>query len=206
MRLYSGTTKSLIDDSVHNRIAAKLSDAFFYHFRFHPSPSEVSAWRNSLRALSQVFQSGGFLNNGLILELQLPLTSKRLDCLVTGQNAANAPNAVIIELKQWEKCSQAAGQNEVASWVGGARRDLLHPSAQVGQYKMYLEDSHPAFDEDGIDLHACSYLHNYAFDASDAIFAEKFSHLIVEYPVFTCRFKWSMQHHLIESCFQRWCL
>lgn len=89
--------------------------------------------------------AGGLLNNGLILELQLPLTSKRLDCLVTGQNAANAPNAVIIELKQWEKCSQAAGQNEVASWVGGARRDLLHPSAQVGQYKMYLEDSHPAF-------------------------------------------------------------
>lgn len=104
MRLYSGTTASLIDDTTKNRIASKLSDAFFHEFRFQPAPSEVNSWRNSLRAVSQVFQEGDFLNNGVILEFQLPLTSRRLDCLVTGRNDWSRENAVIVELKQWDKC------------------------------------------------------------------------------------------------------
>jgi len=29
MRLYAGMSKDFIDDAVHNRIAAKLNDAFF---------------------------------------------------------------------------------------------------------------------------------------------------------------------------------
>jgi hypothetical protein len=37
--------------------------------------------------------------------------------------------------------------------VGGGLRDVLHSSAQVGQYKTYLEDAHTAFDPDsGIRL------------------------------------------------------
>lgn len=62
-------------------------------------------------------------------------------------------NAAIVELKQWDKCEDGAGPNEVVTWIGGSRRDTLHPSAQVGQYTMYLEDPHDAFDnETGIQL------------------------------------------------------
>ncbi len=186
MRLYSGTTKSLIEDSVYNRIASKLSDAFFAYYRFRPAPSEVNSWRNSIRAVSQVFQDASLLNNGVILELELPLTSLRLDCLLTGRDEVDVPNAVIIELKQWEKCLDGAGSNEVATWVGGALRDLLHPSAQVGQYKSYLEDCHPAFSgENAISLYACSYLHNYLYDSADVVFLPKFSELVRLYPLFT---------------------
>lgn len=185
MQLYSGTTSLLIEDSTRNRIATKLSDAFFYHFRFYPSPSEVNSWRNSLRAVCQVFQTANLLSHGVILEFQLPLTSKRLDCLVTGQDDAHKNNAVILELKQWEHCEDAAGANEVCTWVGGKFRDVLHPSAQVGQYKTYLEDSHSAFVQSGITLHACSYLHNYEYDSSDILFAAKFQPLLESFPVFT---------------------
>jgi hypothetical protein len=186
MQLYSGTTSSLIDDSTKNRIASKLSDSFFHHFRFHPSPGEVNSWRNSLRAVSQVFQEGKLLNHGVVLEYQLPLTSRRLDCLVTGRNDFTRENAVIVELKQWDKCEDGAGRNELCTWVGGGQRDVLHPSAQVGQYKVYLEDCQDAFDPDsGIQLHACSYLHNYACDPSDVLFSQKFSALLSTYPIFT---------------------
>jgi uncharacterized protein len=109
MRLYSGTTKSLIQDSTFNRIAAMLKDAFFGEFRYRPSVAEVNSWSNSLRAVSQVFQEASLLDHGVLLELQLPLTSKRLDCLVTGYNDKKAPNAVIIELKQWDGCKSASG-------------------------------------------------------------------------------------------------
>jgi hypothetical protein len=186
MRLYSGTTASLIDDTTKNRIATKLSDAFFHEFRFQPAPSEVNSWRNSLRAVSQVFQEGNLLNNGVILEFQLPLTSRRLDCLVTGRNDWSRENAVIVELKQWDKCEDGNGRNELSTWVGGNMRDVLHPSAQVGQYKTYLEDAHTAFDPDsGIQLNACSYLHNYSCDATDVLFANKFKDLVDRFPLFT---------------------
>jgi|ERR1700688_958366 len=142
MRLYSGTTKSLIEDSTYNRIATKLKDAFFLEFRYQPAVAEVNSWNNSLRAVSQVFQTASLLDHGVLLELQLPLTSKRLDCLVTGYDRKKVPNAVIIELKQWSGCKGASGKNEVATFVGGNIRDVLHPSVQVGQYMTYLTDCH----------------------------------------------------------------
>ncbi len=186
MRLYSGTTASLIEDTTQNRIATKLSDSFFHEFRFQPGPSEVNSWRNSLRAVSQVFQEGELLNNGVILEFQLPLTSRRLDCLVTGNNDFGRENSVVIELKQWDKCQDGGGRNELSTWVGGGLRDVLHPSAQVGQYKTYLEDAHTAFEGDsGIQLNACSYPHNYSYDASDVLFAERFKSLLESFPLFT---------------------
>src|SRR5580704_11199062 len=134
MRLYSGTTKSLIEDSTYNRIATKLRDAFFLEFRYQPAAAEVNSWNNSLRAVSQVFQTAALVDNGILLELQLPLTSKRLDCLISGYDLEKAANAVVIELKQWEGCSVSSGRNEVATFVAGRVRDVLHPSVQVGQY------------------------------------------------------------------------
>jgi uncharacterized protein len=174
MRLYSGTTKSLIEDSTYNRIATKLRDAFFLEFRHQPAVAEVNSWNNSLRAVSQVFQTASLLDHGVLLELQLPLTSKRLDCLVTGYNRKKAPNAVIIELKQWSGCKGASGKNEVATFVGGNIRDVLHPSVQVGQYMTYLTDCHTAFQgEGGISAHACSYLHNYSPIKDDPLFGSE---------------------------------
>jgi hypothetical protein len=186
MRLYSGTTKSLIEDSTYNRIASKLTDAFFSEFRYRPPSGEVNSWNNSLRCISQVFQTASLLDHGVLLELQLPLTSKRLDCLVTGYDGKKAPNAVIIELKQWSGCKGASGKNEVATFVGGNVRDVLHPSVQVGQYMMYLTDCHTAFQgEDGISAHACSYLHNYSAIKDDPLFVAQFKEQIDRFPVFT---------------------
>jgi|SRR5439155_7013427 len=180
MELYSGITRSLIEDCKQDRIALKLQDAFRRHFRFGPSPAEVGSWRNSLNAFCEIVQSASLLNHGVVLEYQLPLTSKRLDCVLTDRNALHCDNAVIVELKQWDHCRDRSGTNEITTWVGGTLRDVLHPSAQVGQYKMYLEDSHTAFHgENAIDLHACSYLHNYTFNASDVIFSPKFSSLLL---------------------------
>lgn len=86
MHLYSGLSTDFIRDSVHNRIAEKLKDAFFRQLRFHPAPSEVSSWRNSLRAVSQVIDDAKLHDHGILLEYQLPMTSKRLDCMVTGSH------------------------------------------------------------------------------------------------------------------------
>ena len=186
MRLYSGTTKTLIEDSTFNRISTKLKDAFFMEFRFQPSVGEVNSWNNSLRAVSQVFQAASLLDNGVLLELQLPLTSKRLDCLVTGYDDSAQPNAVVIELKQWSGCKGASGKNEVATFVGGNVRDVLHPAVQVGQYLTYLTDCHTAFQgEKAVSAHACAYLHNYSPVKDDPLFSAQFAEQVARFPVFT---------------------
>ena len=109
-----------------------------------------------------LFQHAGFKRHGVLLEYELPLTSKRLDCLVTGLDGQRQHQAAIIELKQWEKCLESDAER-VVTFVAGANRDVLHPSVQVGQYMSYLADYQPAFYEGPapIGLRACAYLHNY---------------------------------------------
>lgn len=187
MRLYSGTAEQFISDNNRNHITEKLKLSFFSKFRHIPSDNEVLSWKNSLKEISDIFSEIGLKDNGILLEYQLPLTSKRIDCMVTGKSKHNEDEAVIIELKQWSKCDKSNGRNEVITWVGGAKKDMLHPSAQVGQYMRYLGDTHTAFnnEDDRINLSACSYLHNYEFHTEDAILDEKFDSLIKNYPMFS---------------------
>jgi DUF2075 family protein len=187
MRLYIGSTRQFITDAVHNQVADKLKSAFINYFRFSPSSSEIRSWRQSLGTISQVFQHNDLLDHGIILEYQIPSTSKRLDCLITGKDELENDNAIIIELKQWEKCRSADGENEVVTYVGGAEREVLHPSAQVGQYATFLEDVHTAFYEPPkpVKLSACAYLHNYRFVPDEILLTDKFSGILENYPLFS---------------------
>ena len=187
MRLYAGTSGQFVEDTVLNQIAGKLKNAFFSHYRYNPSHAEIISWQNSLRAMSGILQYGSLLDHGVMLEYQLPLTSKRLDFMVTGKGKGNSDNAVIVELKQWEKCVAADGENEVATYVGGASREVLHPSAQVGRYRMYLSDTHTAFHEgdNPVSLAACAYLHNYPHDPEDVLYDRKFENVLTSDPIFT---------------------
>lgn len=186
MRLYAGSSEQFVRDTVQNQIAEKLRTAFYNYYGFNPSQGEIRSWQNSLRAFSGTLQYSGLNDHGIILEYQLPLTSKRLDCLISGKDGQNQDNAVILEFKQWDKCEPSDAPNEVMTVLNGSLRDILHPSVQVGQYKMYLEDSHTAFSEENpIQLNACSYLHNYHFENGDVIFDGKFADVIKDYPIFT---------------------
>jgi len=187
MRLYAGSSKQFIQDTVRNQISGKLKHAFFREYRYDPSPGEIRSWQNSLRAMSQVVEQSDLLDHGVLLEYQLPLSSRRLDCLLCGRNNIEKPNAVIVELKQWDQCEPAEGENEVLTWLGGSEREVLHPSVQVGRYRMYLEDTHPAFynPPEPIDLNSCAYLHNHHYKKKDPLFAEKFSEQLKENPLFT---------------------
>lgn len=187
LRLYSGTSQQFIEDTTQNQIADKLRSAFFQHFRFYPSEGEVRSWRASLQATSLLFSSAGLFDHGVILEYQLPQTSRRLDCMVCGKDEIGKDNAVILELKQWELCKDAEGENEVLTYVGGGNREVLHPSAQVNQYRIYLQDTHTAFYDgyDPIALSSCAYLHNYPYSPHDVLFDRKFTGLLRESPLFT---------------------
>lgn len=201
MRLYAGTSNQFIHDTVQNQIAEKLRLGFFDYYRYYPSDGEVRSWRNSLKALSMTIQYSGLLDHGIILEYQLPMTSKRLDCLIAGRDYNNRDNAVIVELKQWDKCQESNADNEVMTLLNGAIRDVLHPSVQVGQYKMYLEDTQTVFYDGAnpVKLNSCCYLHNYPYDPNDVIYADKFSEAIKLNPVFTADDVDKLKDYLVSN-------
>src|ERR1051326_3074982 len=185
MRLYSGMSPEFLQDTVRNQIADKLSSAFFNYYRYRPSPQEINSWRNSLRAMAQILDHGHLHDHGIMLEYQLPLSSKRLDCIVCGKDGEATDNAVIVELKQWDRCLASETDLLVSTWMRGGQRDVLHPSVQVGQYQQYLADSHSAFHEErAVKLSSCSYLHNYVRTANDPLYAPKFAPTLESYPLF----------------------
>src|SRR6185436_12676637 len=113
MQLYAGHSTRFIEDAVQNQIAGKLKQSFFEHFHYNAPDSEVRSWHNSLTRMKDIFQRANLVDHGVVLEYQLPLTSKRLDCMITGKAVDHRDNAVIVELKQWDKCDPSDGENEV---------------------------------------------------------------------------------------------
>jgi uncharacterized protein len=185
MHLYSGATAHFVADATRNRIAGKLADAFFDQFRYQPAQSEVRSWQNSLCAMAQVVQLADLDDHGVVVELQLPLSSRRLDCLFTGHDAADAPQGVIVELKQWDQIEPSNIEECVTVFLGARLRDVLHPSRQVGNYKRYLQDVHTTFSDGSVGLEACSYLHNMTFAPASVLFDTRFGTLLQQYPAYT---------------------
>lgn len=184
MHLYSGVTPDFVADATRNRIAGKLKSAFFDYFRFEPSPSEVHSWQNSLRAMSDVIEVASLEDHGIVVELQLPLSSKRLDCMLTGRDDGDRAQAVVVELKQWEHAQASPIKDCVSVSFGAGIRDVLHPSAQVGGYQRYLADVHTTFSEGAVGLSACGFAHNARFDEAEELWSETHRELLSRWPLF----------------------
>jgi DUF2075 family protein len=184
--LYQGTSKEFVIETTKNAIVDRLEESFKRQMGYGPSVAERRSWQNSLRAMALVVGMSGLKNHGVGIEYQLPGSSKRLDFMISGLSLDKKKEAVIIELKQWEK-TEAGDGDKVVTFVGQRDRDVLHPSVQVGNYRQYLTDQLEVLHEGNstIRLSACSYLHNYSLEQPDALFDEKFKAVVAKNPVFS---------------------
>jgi hypothetical protein len=184
MHLYAGPTWEFVRDSAHNQIAKRMRAAYRSHFGY--DTSEHRSWRESFRALSQIVIESGLNDHGVVLEYQLPLSSRRLDCLITGHDLDERSSAVIVEMKSWETAELADGEELVRAYFGGQHRTTQHPSVQANQVRRYLADMHDAFSgENVVRLAACAYLPNYHPKAADPMLADKFSSARAAAPLYT---------------------
>lgn len=186
MLLYQGTSKEFVIETTKNEIVDRLEESFKRQMGYGPSVAERRSWQNSLRAMALVVGMSGLKNHGVGIEYQLPGSSKRLDFMISGLSLDKKKEAVIIELKQWEK-TEAGDGDKVVTFVGQRDRDVLHPSVQVGHYRQYLTDQLEVLHEgdSAIRLSACSYLHNYSLEDKDPLFDEKFKTVVAKNPVFS---------------------
>lgn len=185
MQLYAGTSTDFITDSTRNAIAGKLQRAFHDAYHYQPAIQEVQSWQNSLFRMAFALQEGGFKDHGVLLEYQLPLSSRRLDCMVTGYSDDEQPYSVIVELKQWSDVEESNAEDCVTTWVAGSKKDILHPSRQVGQYEEYLRDMHSVFVRGEVGLRSCAFLHNLNYNPANEIFAPRHASVLRQYPAFT---------------------
>jgi len=88
MYLYQGAVNEFVRDAQLNRLADKIADAFVHEKGYNAGKSEINSWRNSLQQMSNVFSLAGLGPQGVLVELQLPLTSKRLDVMVAGKRTS----------------------------------------------------------------------------------------------------------------------
>jgi uncharacterized protein len=127
--------------------------------------SEIKSWKESLRYMASVLRDDAIPNDtGVAVELHIPQSSKRIDVTLSGFDEAGSPCAILVELKQWSEAELTDKDGIVRTFVGGAQRDLVHPSYQAWSYAALLEDFNEAVHSGGIALHPCAYLHNYLDD------------------------------------------
>ena len=122
---------------------------------------EIESWRNSMQYMRNVLDDREIPDDARIsIECQVPNTSKRIDFIITGQNAELRDCAVIVELKQWESASLTSMDGVVQTFIGGGYRNVSHPSYQAWSYAALLEGFNEEVYNQNIKLQPCAFLHN----------------------------------------------
>ena len=104
---------------------------------------------------------------GIVLEYNIPVSQNRVDFIITGFDEKGARQAVLIELKQWERIHKTDMDGVVETYYqGNERRAVPHPSYQVITYASLLKDFKPFIQEENLKQHPCAYLHNHQDDHS----------------------------------------
>lgn len=157
MLAYSATKKEFVEDVTNNVIHIRIQDLLGHRV----GQSEIRSWRNSLRAMESVIRDDEIPDDaGVSIEFRIPLTSKRVDFILTGKDAEQNESAVIVELKQWDEVKPTEKDGVVRAFVGGGERELTHPSYQAWTYAALIHDFNETVREDSIALAPCAYLHN----------------------------------------------
>ena len=86
MRLYEGSVSEFHRDVTQSRIADKLATAFRDYYRRAAAKGEVGAWEQSFNFLSDSLAATGLDDNRIIIEYELPYSSRRIDALLIGQD------------------------------------------------------------------------------------------------------------------------
>ncbi len=166
MLVYSGDKKKFVEDVSANAIENIIFLEFERRLYKRPSRSEVLSWKNSMQYMFNVLIDPDIpQDSGVSIEYVLPLTSKRVDFILTGKDSDKRETAVIIELKQWSDVKKTEKDGVVRTLLGGSERETSHPSYQAWTYAALIEDYNETVRQEEIRLMPCAYLHNLNSDS-----------------------------------------
>ncbi len=163
MIVYSGIKRDFMTSVEDGTIADEIKQAVLDRMGRHTQDSEFRSWNNSLKDMYVIMNDPQIPDNsGVAIEYNIPQTSKRVDFIVSGYDRYNQANAVIIELKQWEKLTAVEGVDAIVeTYTGKALRQVVHPSYQAWSYAQLIRDYNATVQDRQIGIKPCAFLHNY---------------------------------------------
>lgn len=167
MIVYQASKSQFLQHALREDIEDIVSRQFRNAMGHGVAPAEIQAWKHSLLEMAKVLQDEEIPPDaGVAIEYQLPQSSKRIDFVITGEDAAARTKVVIVELKQWSESRRSEKDAIVWARRGGRVRETEgpHPSYQAWSYAAYLEDFNGAVQEGAMALQPCAYLHNHPRD------------------------------------------
>ncbi|WP_053138179.1 DUF2075 domain-containing protein [Pseudomonas sp. MIACH] len=165
MIVYAATKQQFLKDNDNDDIEEVILRHYKEATGKRVGASEIKSWQGSLTYMARVLRDEELPNDaGLAIELHIPQSSKRIDFLMTGRDAKQGKNAVLIELKQWSKSTATTKDAIVKTALGGGVVETIHPSYQVWSYAALLEGFNEAVYDKSIEVRPCAYLHNYVSD------------------------------------------
>ncbi len=185
MIIYKNTNLAFREDVETNRIADIIEQNFVDKIGHRESPSEKTAWRNSMQYMERVLRNSQISDDcGVLIEYTIPNTSKRVDFIVTGRDEKQEKNFVLVELKQWEVADKTDIPELVHTFVGGGFKNVPHPSYQVESYNRMMGLMNEGIYDNDIEGHPCVYLHNYSKKTPEPLLDDCYQEAVKKAPIY----------------------
>ncbi|XAI96374.1 hypothetical protein [Microcystis phage Mwe-JY31] len=165
MIVYQATKSQFNQDVFTNNIDNIILKEFEKKLNRSTSSSEQRSWRESMNYMDRVLNTSMIPDDcGVVIEFQIPMTSKRIDFILTGQDTNGKDSAILIELKQWETAEMTDEDGVVITRFQHGQARTSHPSYQAWSYASLLYNFNDTVQQEDIQLKPCAYLHNYRSD------------------------------------------
>ena len=183
MIVYHASKKGFVSDVFNGTIADDIDHAFLLHLGRKASPNEKLSWKNSMMHMYKVINTPNIPDSSTItIEYQIPLTSKRIDFIISGTDENQRSNMIIIELKQWEQAKLSQKSGIIQTRFQHGESETAHPSYQAWSYAYMLQNYNETIREQNIQLLPCAFLHNYQKDP--IISNDCYAEYIAKAPIF----------------------
>jgi len=187
MIIYASTKKDFVSRASNATIADYVEDRIQTMLHRATPSSEKKSWENSLGRMGLLLLDSEVPDDaGVAIEYTIPMSSKRIDILISGTDEHGVSQIVIIELKQWEKLAAVEGQSDVVeTYVSGHNGLHPHPSYQAWSYAQMMRDFSSEVQDRNIKISPCAYLHNYKRKNPDPLDAVQYHRYEDLAPAFT---------------------
>jgi len=181
--VYSASKADFVEHVKFNQIEKVIEEEVWRKLKRKTPKSEIDSWKNSLQYMFNALLDQNIPPSaGVAIEYTIPLTSRRVDFILTGKDASRNDTAIIVELKQWSEAEVTDKDAIVRTFLNGSVREVNHPSYQAWSYSALIDDYNETVREERISLQPCAYLHN--MDSGDAINDTRYAEHTARAPVY----------------------
>lgn len=188
MLIYEDTKEGFEEDVLNDRIVEEIKKGHEKNGLGVGSENEVRSWQNSFQFMHKVLSGSDLPDDaGVAIEFKIPLTSRRVDFMISGYGENGDGEVVVVELKQWggESTEKVEGRDGVVkTYVGGGVRETTHPSYQAWTYSKFMEDFNLTVQKENIQISPLAYLHNFDKKYRDVIENELYREYTEKAPLY----------------------